>query len=63
MEFLLDRGVNHTKEAKEAKYDIIKRLARSPAFDSNIIMRLQTYVELGPFYSEDELQVAMEDGE
>lgn len=60
MEFLLDRGIDQTKEAKEAKYDIIKRLSRSPAFDSNILMRLQTYVEQGPFYSEDALQVAME---
>lgn len=63
MEFLLDRGMDHTKEAKEAKFDIIKRLSNSPAFDSNIIMRLQTYVEQGPFYSEDVLQVAMEEGD
>ncbi|CAH2267696.1 jg4726 [Pararge aegeria aegeria] len=61
MEYLLDRSVVLTKQSKEAKYDIIKRLSQSSAFDNNIIMRLKTYVEQGPFYSESTLQVAMEE--
>lgn len=52
----------YTKETNEAKYDVIKRLALSPAFDTIIVGRLQTYVEQGPFYSESQLEVAMEEG-
>ncbi|XP_049870417.1 26S proteasome non-ATPase regulatory subunit 5 [Pectinophora gossypiella] len=63
IEYLLDRTVDHTKEMKEIKYDVIKRLSRSPAFDTSIILRLQTYVEQGPFYSETTLEVAMEGDE
>ncbi|CAH1647142.1 unnamed protein product [Spodoptera littoralis] len=61
IEFLMDRSIVYTKETNEAKYDIIKRLANSPAFDATIIGRLHTYVEQGPFYSESQLEVAMED--
>lgn len=60
IEYLLDRSVDHTKSSKEAKYDIIKRLATSPAFDEALIMRLQAYVEQGPFYSDTRMEVAME---
>ncbi|CAF4767091.1 unnamed protein product [Pieris macdunnoughi] len=63
IEFLLDRNVDLIKQLKEVKYDVIKRLSMSTAFDANIIMRLQTYVEQGPFYSESQLQVAVEEGE
>ncbi|XP_030028072.2 26S proteasome non-ATPase regulatory subunit 5 [Manduca sexta] len=63
IEYLLDRSVDYTKESKEVKYDIIKRLSNSAAFDPNMITRLQTYVEQGPFYSESQLEVAMEDGD
>ncbi|CAK1546158.1 unnamed protein product [Leptosia nina] len=63
IEFLLDRTVDLTKPLQEIKYDIIKRLSRSSAFDSNILMRLQTYVEQGPFYSESLMQVAMEEAD
>ncbi|XP_068631028.1 26S proteasome non-ATPase regulatory subunit 5 [Battus philenor] len=63
VEYLLDRSVNNTKEVKEAKYDIIKRLSQSAAFEANVFMRLQTYVEEGPFYSDTTLQVAMEEGD
>lgn len=63
IEFLMDRSIVYTKETNEAKYDIIKRLANSPAFDATIIGRLHTYVEQGPFYSESQLEVAMEDEE
>lgn len=51
--------MDHTKESKEAKYDIIKRLANSPAFDESNKSRLQTYVEEGPFFAEPGLEVAM----
>lgn len=61
IEYLLDRSADFKKQSKEAKYDIIKRLSTSTAFDRNIIMRLQTYVEQGPFYSETMMQVAMEE--
>ncbi|CAH0605414.1 unnamed protein product [Chrysodeixis includens] len=63
VEFLMDRSVVYTKETNESKYDIIKRLSNSPAFQPDITVRLQTYVEQGPFYSESQLEVAMEDGE
>ncbi|KAJ8727574.1 hypothetical protein PYW07_001693 [Mythimna separata] len=63
VEFLLDRSIVYTKETNEAKYDVIKRLAHSPAFDTVIVGRLNTYVEQGPFYSESQLEVAMEEGE
>ncbi|XP_013190282.1 26S proteasome non-ATPase regulatory subunit 5 [Amyelois transitella] len=63
VEYLLDRSIDHTKQSKEAKFDVIKRLANSPAFDPNILQRLQSYVEQGPFYSDTTLQVAMEEGD
>ncbi|CAK1598913.1 unnamed protein product [Parnassius mnemosyne] len=62
VEFLLDRSINEPKEAKEAKYDIIKRLSQSSVFDDNILTRFKTYVKEGPFYSDTTLQVAMEEG-
>ncbi|CAH2105570.1 unnamed protein product [Euphydryas editha] len=61
IEYLLDRTADYTKESKEAKYKIIKRLSNSKAFDENIITRLQKYVEQGPFYTELSTQVAMEE--
>ncbi|VVD05110.1 unnamed protein product [Leptidea sinapis] len=61
IEFLLDRTMDNKKELKEVKYDIIKRLSTSSAFDDNTILKLQTYVDQGPFYSEPQLEVAMED--
>lgn len=63
VEFLLDRSIDYTKETNELKYDIIKRLSRSAAFDVNTISSLQTYIEQGPFYCESILEVAMEEGE
>ncbi|KAI8424328.1 hypothetical protein MSG28_002875 [Choristoneura fumiferana] len=63
VEFLLDRSVSFTKELKESKYDIVKRLSHSLAFDNNTVLRLQLYVEQGPFYSETEMQVATEEGD
>lgn len=63
IEYLLDRSASESKEEKEAKYDIIKRLSRSFAFDDNILSRLQAYVEEGPLYSDTVLEVAMEEGE
>ncbi|KAM3967186.1 26S proteasome non-ATPase regulatory subunit 5 [Aphomia sociella] len=63
IEYLLDRYVDYTKEAKEAKYDVIKKLANSPAFDEDTITRIQTYVQEGPFYSENTMEVAVEDGD
>ncbi|KAI8424332.1 hypothetical protein MSG28_002875 [Choristoneura fumiferana] len=41
VEFLLDRSVSFTKELKESKYDIVKRLSHSLAFDNNTVLRLQ----------------------
>ncbi|KAJ0178734.1 hypothetical protein K1T71_005509 [Dendrolimus kikuchii] len=60
LEYLLDRSVDYTKEAKEMKYDVIRRLANSVAFEPNLLIRLQEYVEQGPFYSETNLEVALE---
>lgn len=53
--------MDHTKDSKEVKYDIIKRLANSPAFDESTRTRLRTYAEQGPFYAEPALEVAMMD--
>ncbi|KAI5646556.1 proteasome non-ATPase 26S subunit domain-containing protein [Phthorimaea operculella] len=63
IEYLLDRSTDHTKECKEVKYDVIRRLSRSMAFDANTLQKLTTYVEQGPFYSETTLEVAMEEGD
>lgn len=63
VEYLLDRSTESEKRTKEAKYDIIKRLSNSVAFDTSIITRLRTYVDEGPFYSESVLEVAMEEGD
>lgn len=63
IEFLLDRTIDYSKDIKESKYEIIKKLSRSASFDNNILIRLTKYVEEGPFYSESVLQVAMEEGD
>lgn len=63
IEYILDRSIDNTKDEKEAKYEIIKKLTNSPAFDCNVIARLKTYVEQGPFFSESTLQIAMEEGD
>ncbi|XP_038220245.1 26S proteasome non-ATPase regulatory subunit 5 [Zerene cesonia] len=63
IEFLLDRTLDYKKQLMELKYDIIKRLSKSTAFEANTLMRLQTYVDQGPFYSETIMQVAMEEGD
>ncbi|XP_063533462.1 26S proteasome non-ATPase regulatory subunit 5 [Cydia strobilella] len=63
IEYLLDRSVTYPKELKEVKYDIIRRLSNSLAFDESILLRLQVYVQQGPFYPETEMQVATEEGD
>ncbi|CAH2071156.1 unnamed protein product, partial [Iphiclides podalirius] len=63
VEYLLDRTVSDSKEGKEAKYNIIKRLSQSPAFDDNIQARLQQYIEEGPFYIDGDMDVILGNGE
>ncbi|XP_059046049.1 26S proteasome non-ATPase regulatory subunit 5 [Achroia grisella] len=63
IEYLLDRSVDYTKAAKEAKYEVIKKLAHSMAFDEDTLGRIQTYIQEGPFFSESTMDVAMEEGD
>ncbi|XP_026755476.2 26S proteasome non-ATPase regulatory subunit 5 isoform X2 [Galleria mellonella] len=63
IEYLLDRSVDYTNEAKEVKYNVIKKLASSAAFDEDTLDRIQTYIQQGPFFSENIMEVAMEEGD
>lgn len=60
VEFLLDRTVEHIKECKEIKYEIVSVLAKSYVFESNVLARLQRFVKEGPFYQQGILEVAVE---
>lgn len=61
IEYLLDRLLDYTKESKEVKFEVIKKLASSTAFDPTIIERLKKYAEDGPFSTEFNVEIAMED--
>ena len=64
-EYLLDRNTEKTKETKEAKYDVVKILAESPTcldvFGRPYQLRLEQFVNEGPFYVRVEAAVAFEE--
>lgn len=63
IEFLLDRNIEHIKESKEIKYEIVKILSNSIVFDHLTLNRLQQFVKEGPFYVETVTEVAIEGNE
>ncbi|XP_058983692.1 26S proteasome non-ATPase regulatory subunit 5-like [Musca domestica] len=60
LEYLLDRKIEFDKEAKYAKYCVIKILAESCAFDVETNNQLRTYVNEGPYYVQSIMDVAVE---
>uniref|UniRef100_D3TQ34 26S proteasome non-ATPase regulatory subunit 5 n=1 Tax=Glossina morsitans morsitans TaxID=37546 RepID=D3TQ34_GLOMM len=60
LEFLLDRKIEFDKEAKYAKYCVIELLADSNAFDVQTNLQLRNYVNEGPYYVQNLLDVAVE---
>lgn len=60
LEYLLDRKIEFDKEAKYAKYCVIKLLAESCAFDAETNNQLRTYVNEGPYYVQSIMDVAVE---
>lgn len=60
LEYLLDRKIEFDKEAKYAKFCVIKLLANSNAFDVQTNIQLRTYVNEGPYYIQSIMDVAVE---
>ncbi|XP_073832949.1 26S proteasome non-ATPase regulatory subunit 5 [Musca autumnalis] len=60
LEYLLDRKIEFDKEAKYAKYCVIKLLAESCAFDIETNNQLRTYVNEGPYYVQAIMDIAVE---
>ncbi|XP_013108218.2 26S proteasome non-ATPase regulatory subunit 5 [Stomoxys calcitrans] len=60
LEYLLDRKIEFDKEAKYAKYCVIKLLAESSAFDPETNNQLRTYVNEGPYFMQSIMDVAVE---
>lgn len=60
LEYLLDRKIEFDKEAKYAKYCVIKILADSSSFDNATSNQLRTYVNEGPYYLQSIMDVAVE---
>ncbi|KAM7349078.1 26S proteasome non-ATPase regulatory subunit 5 [Cochliomyia hominivorax] len=60
LEYLLDRKVEFDKDAKYAKFSVIKLLADSNAFDVQTNIQLRTYVNEGPYYVQSIMDVAVE---
>ncbi|XP_075156340.1 26S proteasome non-ATPase regulatory subunit 5 [Haematobia irritans] len=60
LEFLLDRKVEFDKEAKYAKYCVIKLLAESCAFDAETNNQLRHYVNEGAYFVQSIMDVAVE---
>uniref|UniRef100_A0A1A9W9H1 26S proteasome non-ATPase regulatory subunit 5 n=1 Tax=Glossina brevipalpis TaxID=37001 RepID=A0A1A9W9H1_9MUSC len=60
LEFLLDRKTEFDKEAKYAKYCVIELLADSNAFDVETNLQLRNYVNEGPYYVQNLLDIAVE---
>ncbi|XP_041970938.1 26S proteasome non-ATPase regulatory subunit 5-like [Aricia agestis] len=63
IEYLLDRPGGFSKEEKEAKFDVIKKLATSTVFDANIVARCQVYVDQGPLFKDTIMEVAYEESD
>lgn len=54
MEFILDRSAGQTKEAKDAKFELVGSLVSSSTaatiLGSQHYIRLKTYLKEGPYY-------------
>lgn len=54
MEFILDRSAGQTKEAKDAKFELVGSLVSSSTaaeiLGSQHYIRLKTYLREGPYY-------------
>lgn len=54
MEFVLDRSAGQTKEAKDAKFELVGSLVCAPTaaeiLGSQHYLRLKTYLREGPYY-------------
>lgn len=62
IKFLLDRKAESYKECKEAKYDVIAKLANAPAgiFENFIMRRFKEFVVEGPHFVEIQHEVGWE---
>ncbi|KAH8306890.1 hypothetical protein KR018_011704 [Drosophila ironensis] len=63
LEFLLSREVTPHKEVKLVKWEIIQVLASSPEFTPSELVRLNAYVNEGPYYVRAQVDVATESNE
>ena len=68
VEFLLDRNVAVSKQAKEIRYTLIKTMVDNPrssdgsVVPADLLIRFRRYVNEGPFYVEALTEVALEEG-
>ncbi|XP_076232215.1 26S proteasome non-ATPase regulatory subunit 5 [Calliopsis andreniformis] len=64
VEFLLDRNVEHCKECKVAKYEVVKQLSESEPniFDASTMQKFMEFVQQGPYYVEIQTEYAVEGG-
>lgn len=63
VEFLLDRSVEHEKESKHIKYDIISILSSTDIFDTSTLLRFKAYAKEGAFFVQGIAEVAVEGDE
>jgi 26S proteasome non-ATPase regulatory subunit 5 len=59
-EFLLDRNSKMPHELKQIKYEIVKQLSESNAFDASTTVRMQKYVREGFNYVQGVTEIAFE---
>lgn len=60
VEFLLDRNLKTSHEVKQIKYEVIKVLSESNAFDASIAVLMQKYVREGFNYVQAITEIAFE---
>lgn len=64
-EYLLDRSTVNTKEAKEAKFQVVKNLAESPTvaeiFGAPFYVQVKEFCNQGTFYVRAQAEVAFEE--
>ena len=65
VEYLLDRCQLHSKEMKDARFELNKTLADNPAaaqvFQPHNLRKMQQYVREGPYYVDAQVQVALDE--
>lgn len=60
IEFLLDRNAEFDTDIRYIKYNILKAIADSRAFDENTSQQIRKYVNDGVFYVQGVMEVATE---